>query len=423
MSSIVVVFFVVLLVVLFVILLLLKRAQASHQVESQAWRSERIDLQRQADQPNKQLTRLLLLLKELQSRAVSPTGHLPRQELAQTLVDSVGTLLQAGLVILFQVDPATLDYSVSAAKGLSPDQMNPWHVRVGEGPLGRALLGSKAVYHEDSKVDPIEGLSSGPYLLVPLFVQSRAAGLIVASQALESRFATDALELVEALSGQASLSLENLDLAARIERYYDETVRSLARAIDAKDANTHGHSHRTRQLARALGEEIHLPETLIRHTEYGALLHDIGKIGIEDRILGKPDKLTPEEYAIMKRHPAIGHQILQPLPFLQAVSTIVLYHQEWVNGGGYPEGLAGEEIPLGARLVAVIDAWDAMTSDRPYRKAMPRGSAITELRRQAGTQFDSKMVDAFLRVIERLDREGIPTTESDSAALASSSGV
>ena len=117
----------------------------------------------------------------------------------------------------------------------------------------------------------------------------------------------------------------------------------------------------------------------------------------------------------MKTHPNIGHRILQPVDFLNQVAAIVLYHQEWYNGAGYPEGLAGEEIPLGARIVQILDAWDAMTSDRSYRKAMPHGAAIAELRRQAGTQFDPKLVDHFLRVIDRLEREGIPTTEQHAA--------
>ncbi len=188
-------------------------------------------------------------------------------------------------------------------------------------------------------------------------------------------------------------------------------MKALVQAIEAKDVCTHQHSQRTRGLVRAVAQEIPLPESLIRHIEYGAFLHDIGKIGIEDAILKKPGPLTTEEYTVMKTHPAIGQHIVQPLQFLRAAGAIVLYHQEWYNGAGYPEGLAGEEIPLGARIVQIIDAWDAMTSDRPYRKAMSKTAATTELRRQAGTQFDPKLVELFLRVIDRLEREGIPTTE------------
>jgi len=166
---------------------------------------------------------------------------------------------------------------------------------------------------------------------------------------------------------------------------------------------------------RAVTQEIPLPEALIGQTESGALLHDLGKIGIDDAILKKTGPLTADEYALMKNHPAIGLKIVQPLQFLRSAGAIILYHQEWYNGAGYPEGLAGEEIPLGARVVQIIDAWDAMTSDRPYRKAMSRAAAITELRRQAGTQFDPKLAELFLRVIDRLEREDSPTTEQPTA--------
>jgi HD-GYP domain-containing protein (c-di-GMP phosphodiesterase class II) len=141
-----------------------------------------------------------------------------------------------------------------------------------------------------------------------------------------------------------------------------------------------------------------LPDQMIRYVEYAALLHDIGKIGIDEAILLKPGKLTPEEYEQMKKHPIIGHQILSPVKYLGPVAQMVLYHQEWYDGRGYPEGLKGEEIPLGSRIVAVLDAWDAMTSDRPYRKALGREIALGELKKGRGTQFDPKVVDTFLNL-------------------------
>jgi HD-GYP domain-containing protein (c-di-GMP phosphodiesterase class II) len=138
---------------------------------------------------------------------------------------------------------------------------------------------------------------------------------------------------------------------------------------------------------------------MIRHIEYAALMHDIGKIGIDENILHKPGKLTDEEREIIKKHPAIGNRIIAPVAFLSPVAPMVLYHQEWFNGQGYPEGLAGEEIPLGARIVAVIDAYDAITSDRPYRKALSKEIAIEELNKGAGVQFDPKVVKAFLSIL------------------------
>jgi HD-GYP domain-containing protein (c-di-GMP phosphodiesterase class II) len=184
-------------------------------------------------------------------------------------------------------------------------------------------------------------------------------------------------------------------------------VQTLARAIDAKDSYTHDHADRARYYARRIGVRLNLPEPMIRHIEYAALMHDIGKIGIDETILHKPGKLTNEEREIIKKHPAIGNRIIAPVAFLSPVAPMVLYHQEWFNGQGYPEGLSGEEIPLGARIVAVIDAYDAITSDRPYRRALPRDVAVAELKKGAGSQFDPKVVNAFLEVLQEEEKERI----------------
>jgi HD-GYP domain-containing protein (c-di-GMP phosphodiesterase class II) len=247
--------------------------------------------------------------------------------------------------------------------------------------------------------------------LSPLLSRARCEGLLLIARPQEGAFSAQARDLASVLAAQAALTLEDHALFEGRERLCGQIIQSLTRAVEAKDSYTHGHSGRTRSLVRALTQELSLPEFLTREIESGAVLHDIGKIGIEDHILRKPGPLTPEEYAVMKTHSAIGHRILQPITVLNQVAAIVLYHQEWYNGGGYPEGLAGEEIPLGARIVQILDAWDAMTSDRSYRKAMPRTAAVAELRRQAGTQFDPKLVELFLRAVDRLEREGIPTTE------------
>ena len=128
-----------------------------------------------------------------------------------------------------------------------------------------------------------------------------------------------------------------------------------------------------------MAQELHLPKMLTEQIEYGALLHDLGKLGLSEQILCKKSALTDEEYATVKKHPEIGYQILQAVDFLKGAAPIVLYHHEWVNGQGYPEGLAGEEIPLGARMVSIVDAWDTMTSDQPYRPAMSKSNAVAEL--------------------------------------------
>jgi HD-GYP domain-containing protein (c-di-GMP phosphodiesterase class II) len=190
-----------------------------------------------------------------------------------------------------------------------------------------------------------------------------------------------------------------------LQIFYFEMVQMLARAADTRDAYGQDHSEHSRKLAAAVAEELGLPDQMARYVAYATMLHGIGKIGVDQKLLSKPGKLTPSEFEQIKKHTSIGHRILKPVKFLGPVSQMVLYHQEWYNGRGYPEGLKGEEIPLGSRIVAVIIAWEAMNSDRPYRKALPRETAIEQLNTGADTQFDPKVVEAFLRVEDRINRE------------------
>ncbi len=186
----------------------------------------------------------------------------------------------------------------------------------------------------------------------------------------------------------------------RIEQTYDDTLEALGAALDLRDTETAGHSRRVSlyclEIARAMGCNSEQLKTIMR----GAYLHDIGKIGIPDSILLKEGKLTAEETSVMQTHVRIGYELVSRIPFLAAAAEIVLAHQERYDGTGYPQGLMGEEIPLGARIFAVADTLDAMTSDRPYRKALPFATAREEIIRESGRQFDPDVVRAFLALPE-----------------------
>jgi putative nucleotidyltransferase with HDIG domain len=184
---------------------------------------------------------------------------------------------------------------------------------------------------------------------------------------------------------------------------YVQTIRALAEAVDAKDSYTRGHSERVGVYASKLGRELGLPREVIERIYISGLLHDVGKIGIPDRIITKPDRLTTEEYEEIKRHPEIGARILQPVAFLADVVPCVRHHHEWYDGssGGYPSRLVGDQIPLPSRIILVSDTLEAMTSDRPYRKGMGLERVLEELRRFSGTQFDPQCVEAMLRLLER----------------------
>lgn len=182
---------------------------------------------------------------------------------------------------------------------------------------------------------------------------------------------------------------------------YLSTISALIQAVEAKDPYTHGHSEAVRRYTLNIAQELGLPGDVTERLEYASLLHDIGKIGIAETILRKPGRLTDEEYLEIKAHPVIGANIVQKLRLLGQEAGNVRSHHEWFNGQGYPDGLKGEAIPLGARIISVADAYDAMTSNRPYRRTMTQQEAIEELRRCAGDQFDPKIVEAFASALAK----------------------
>jgi HD-GYP domain-containing protein (c-di-GMP phosphodiesterase class II) len=372
------------------------------------------DVQSELEKEQNKASRLGGFIARLQAFGVTPTGRVPRREFAEALIDAAHELLKVEHVILFQTDNDTLDHVPLAARGFSPQILSRMRIRPGEGVLGQSAQTAKTVI-VNTPGAPRASLETdyltAPYMIIPLLWQGRCGGLLAAAKPQAGTFSAEDRGLLTLLAAQAALVLEGHSLFENLGGAREQMVETLVRALEAKDSTTHAHSYRTRALVRALTQEMSLPEVLVQQIEDGALLHDIGKIGIEDAILKKTSELTPVEYDVMKTHALMGQSILEPFAALRGAAAIVLYHQEWYNGAGYPEGLAGEEIPLGARLVQILDAWDAMTSDRPYRKAMPKSAAITELRRQAGSQFDPKLVELFLRVQDRLEREGIPTTE------------
>lgn len=212
------------------------------------------------------------------------------------------------------------------------------------------------------------------------------------------RFATDVGELYrrqKERSEQLEAALESMRLA------YRETVRSMAYVVEAKDAYTGQHLERCRvygvALLEGIGRVADFPDA-----EFGFLLHDVGKVGVPERILNKPGPLTAAEWRVMRTHPTIGSQILTGIPGMENAAEVVRCHHEMWSGDGYPAGLRREEIPLPARVFQVVDAFDAMTTDRPYRAAMGVDRAVAELKRVAGTQFDPEVVAVFVDIVDTL---------------------
>jgi cyclic di-GMP phosphodiesterase len=181
---------------------------------------------------------------------------------------------------------------------------------------------------------------------------------------------------------------------------YEATIEGWSHALDLRDRETEGHSRRVTQLTARLAQALGMSDDEIMHIRRGALLHDMGKIGIPDSILHKPDKLTDEEWRIMRKHPQLAYDMLYPIEYLRRALEIPLNHHEKWDGTGYPSGLKGEEIPIVARLFAVVDVWDALTSDRPYRPAWSQEEALNYIREQSGKHFDPQVVDLFFNVVK-----------------------
>jgi diguanylate cyclase (GGDEF)-like protein len=259
------------------------------------------------------------------------------------------------------------------------------------------LLGPDEVALIDS--DPLD--PSRSYAIAPLFVDGRW-GCIVAALPEEADFGERELRLLGGLARQANLAIENASNFEGLERTFVSTVEALANALEANDEYTSTHARWITDLSLKVGRAIGLEEEGLKKLELGALLHDIGKIGIPDEILTKPGRLTADERAIMETHPELGERIIAPIDRLQSVRAIVRHcHERW-DGRGYPDSVCGEEIPLESRIIFVCDAYHAMTTDRPYRKRLSHPEAVRRLREAAGTQFDPQVVEVALSVLNEL---------------------
>ena len=263
---------------------------------------------------------------------------------------------------------------------------------------------------------------------VPMTLRNKVSGVVaVLRQAKSEGFSRTEVRILEELAAQAAMAVEQANLFAKVRAYaseleltYDTTLKALSAALDAKDAVTEGHSERVARLTTAIAREMNVPEEKLVDIERGALLHDVGKIGVPDAVLRKPRTLSRREWQAMQRHPLLAGILVSKIGFLEGALPILLYHHERFDGGGYPFGLVGDRIPLEARIFAVVDTYDAMTSDRPYRKAVGRSDAVQEIMSNSGSQFDPAVVEAFLRIAEQLPVQaetetGAAITEEDAA--------
>lgn len=269
-----------------------------------------------------------------------------------------------------------------------------------------ASQGEPLILESDSKSTP-EKVPPLPatiqsYIVFPLKTSNGVLGTLNLVRMKDTgSFSNVELEIINVLSSQASVAIENARLYQNLRDNYLKTISGFALAVEAKDKYTHGHSENVMKYTIVLAKHLGLSAREMEQIKYAGLLHDIGKIGIEEGILNKPGKLTREEFEQIKRHPDLGARILANVPFFESLIPLIRHHHEHYNGGGYPDGLKGEQIPYGARILSVADAFEAMTSDRTYRKAMPREMAFNILINERSRQFDPSIVDAFIDIMRR----------------------
>lgn len=237
----------------------------------------------------------------------------------------------------------------------------------------------------------------------PITLDQEVIGALVVGYGEERDFTEDELVRLERLAGQAAIAIGHARQREGLEELARETALALASAIESRDAHTGHHCIRLAEYAGAVAQRLGLSDKEVQSIRLGAALHDIGKISVPDSILLKPGALTDDEYDVMKQHGRIGAEICRRISLGSGLDEIVAHHHEHYDGSGYPDGLAGEEIPLGARIVAVVDAFDAMTTDRPYRPAMSSEEAVAILHAGAGAQWDAGIIECFLATLDARD--------------------
>jgi PAS domain S-box-containing protein/putative nucleotidyltransferase with HDIG domain len=321
--------------------------------------------------------------------------------------------VDAASILLLNPITHTLDYAAGA--GFRTRNIENSHVRLGHGYAGRAAQTYETVFARDLSQAP--GTFSRSSLLAveeflshyatPLIVKGQVKGVLEVFHRKTFDSTPEWIDYFETLATQAAIAIENASLFENLQRSnmelmlaYDATIEGWSRALDLRDRETEGHTRRVTEMALKLAEKLGMRGMEMTNLRRGALLHDIGKMGVPDSILLKPGPLSDDDWGWMRKHPVYALEMLSPIPYLKHALDIPYYHHEKWDGTGYPLGLKGEAIPLSARLFAIVDVFDALTSDRPYRPAWPREKVLRYIQEQSGISFDPQIVEAFLRAME-----------------------
>ena len=385
---------------------------------------EQKKLLQEKKQADRQTERRLKQLAALRAIDMAITSSLDLRLTLNVLLDQVmGELgVHASDILLYSPHQHALEYA--AGRGFRTDIILKTRVRVGEGMAGMAALERKLVGMP--QLDPgdenfaraqllaAEGFAA--YFGAPLVAKGKVKGLLEVFHREPLPKNPEWLEFMEMLAAQAAIAIDNAELFEQLQSSnieltlaYDTTLEGWAKALDLRDKETEGHTKRVTEMTVQLAGAVGVHEDALLDIRRGALLHDIGKMGIPDKILHKPGPLAEDEWEVMRQHPIYARDLLAPIHYLQHALEIPYCHHEKWDGTGYPRGLKEDLIPLAARVFAVVDVWDALTSNRPYRPAWSQEKALAYLREQAGKHFDASIVQAFLALnfFDRQDRAGL----------------
>jgi len=346
------------------------------------------------------------------------TSNLDLKATMSIFLEQIVPQLEVDAAAVLLLNPYTQTLEYGAGFGFTSPSIEETSIRLGTGCAGIAALERRIIQIEDI-TRPEAGfvrpaLAAGEkfrgYCAIPLIAKGQVKGVLEIFRHHKPVSSREQLEFLQALAVQAAIAIDNATLFNDLQKSnaelvlaYDSTIEGWAHALELRDRETEGHTRRVTELTVGTARIYGMSEKEIVHVRRGALLHDIGKMGVPDSVLMKEGPLTPEEEEIMRRHPVFAFEMLSPVAYLRPALDIPYCHHEKWDGTGYPRGLKGEQIPIAARIFALADIWDALISDRRYRKAWPRDKVAGHIRSLSGTQFDPDLVDLFLANTEKIE--------------------
>jgi putative nucleotidyltransferase with HDIG domain len=357
----------------------------------------------------------LAQLAALRSIDLAITSGVDLSQTLAVILEHVRAQLKIDAAAILLLNSENLHLEFAAQAGFTTSALHETNLKVGQGYAGRAILGHEVLHISNLQTRKTDILRSPffikenfvEYYAVPLIAKAQPLGVLEIFHRAVIQADPDWLNFMNMLAGQAAIAIDNAVLFKDLQLTnfelslaYDKTIEGWAHALHLRDKETAEHTRRVAELTQRLAVKVGIPQSELLHVRRGAILHDIGKVAIPDNVLLKPGPLDEEEWKLMRKHPLIAVEMLEPISYLAPALPIPRSHHEKWDGSGYPEGLAGEDIPMAARVFAMVDVYDALTSDRPYRNAWPKADTLQYMHAQTGTHFDPHLIPAFMEMVD-----------------------